>query len=82
MGIMLDMYRRPDKLVLAMEVFTPLMIRMGVNRAKGNGNPIVVIPLHKGVKKLIEVCGEGGGFIVMNGAIIEKAKSEKCQSHD
>jgi len=47
-GIILDMYRQPDKLLQAMEVITPLMIKMGVSAAKMNGNPIVFIPLHKG----------------------------------
>ncbi|MEM3579846.1 MAG: uroporphyrinogen decarboxylase family protein [Candidatus Bathyarchaeia archaeon] len=177
-GIMLDMYKRPDKLKQAMEVFTPLMIRMGASGAKANGNPIVFIPLHKGadgfisnkqfeefywptlkkvmmglidegcvpflyaeggyntrlelikndlpkgktlwgfdqsdmakakemigdvaciagnvpsallsvgtpkevekyVKKLIETCGEGGGFIVMNGAVVDKAKPENLKA--
>lgn len=177
-GIMLDMYRRPDKLHQAMEIFTPLMIKMGASAAKANGNPIVFIPLHKGadgfisnkqfeefywptlkkvimglisegcvpflyaegsynsrlelikndlprgktlwgfdqtdmakakkiigevasicgnvpssllsvgapkevkdyVKKLIEVCGEGGGFMVMNGAVIDEAKPENVKA--
>ena len=47
-GIMLDMYRQPDKLLQAMEAITPLLINMGVSAAKGFGNPIVFIPLHKG----------------------------------
>ena len=177
-GIMLDMYRRPEKLHQAMEIFTPLMIKMGASAAKANGNPIVFIPLHKGadgfisnkqfeefywptlkkvimglinegcvpflyaegsynsrlelikndlpkgktlwgfdqtdmakakkiigdvasicgnvpssllnvgtpnevkdyVKKLIEVCGEGGGFMVMNGAVIDEAKPENVKA--
>jgi len=52
-GIMLDMYRRRDKLLQAMEIFTPLMIRMGASGAKANGNPIVFIPLHKGADGFI-----------------------------
>ncbi|MDH5695068.1 MAG: uroporphyrinogen decarboxylase [Dehalococcoidia bacterium] len=47
-GIMLDMYRQPDKLLQALEAITPLMIKMGASAAKMNGNPIVFIPLHKG----------------------------------
>jgi len=47
-GIMLDMYRQPDKLLEALEVVTPLMIKMGVSMARMNGNPIVFMPLHKG----------------------------------
>ncbi len=177
-GVMLDMYKQPDKLHQAMETFTLLMIKMGASGAKANGNPIVFIPLHKGadgfisnkqfeefywptlkkvimglidegcvpflyaegsynsrleiikndlpkgktlwgfdqtdmvkakevigdvacicgnvptallavgtpkqvedyVKKLIETCGEGGGFIVMNGAVIDEAKPENVKA--
>jgi hypothetical protein len=47
-GIMLDMYRQPDKLIEAMEALTPLMIKMGVGAAQMTGHPIIFIPLHKG----------------------------------
>ena len=47
-GIMLDMYRQPEKLLRAMEVLTPLAIRMGASQAKAAGNPLVFMPLHKG----------------------------------
>jgi hypothetical protein len=47
-GIMMDMYRQPQKLQRALEQMTPIMIQMGVSTAKMNGNPIVFIPLHKG----------------------------------
>jgi len=47
-GIMLDMYRRPDKLLQAMEAITPIMISMGVGAAQQTGNPLIFIPLHKG----------------------------------
>jgi hypothetical protein len=47
-GIMLDMYRQPDKLLQALEAMAPLMIKMGASAAKMNGNPMVFIPLHKG----------------------------------
>ncbi len=47
-GIMVDMYRQPDKLLRALEVMTPLVIKMGVSAAKMNGHPITFIPLHKG----------------------------------
>jgi hypothetical protein len=47
-GIMLDMYRRPEKLLKAIEVMVPIMVKMGTSAAKANGNPIVFIPLHKG----------------------------------
>lgn len=47
-GIMLDMYRQPEKLIKAMEALVPLMIRMGVGAAQQTGHPIIFIPLHKG----------------------------------
>jgi hypothetical protein len=47
-GIMLDLYRQPDKLLEAMERLTPLMIRMGVVGARTSGRPLVFMPLHKG----------------------------------
>jgi uroporphyrinogen-III decarboxylase len=47
-GIMTDMYRQPDKLLKAMEVMTPLVIKMGVGGAKASGVPIVAVVLHKG----------------------------------
>jgi hypothetical protein len=47
-GIMLDMYRQPDKLLKAMERLAPIMIKMGVGAAKMSGQPLVFMPLHKG----------------------------------
>jgi uroporphyrinogen-III decarboxylase len=47
-GIMLDIYRRPEKLLEAMEALTPIMIGMGVGAVQQTGNPIVFMPLHKG----------------------------------
>jgi hypothetical protein len=47
-GIMLDMYRQPDKLLQAMEVITPLVIKMGIGGVKMSGVPIVAVVMHKG----------------------------------
>jgi uroporphyrinogen-III decarboxylase len=47
-GIMLDMYRQPEKLLEAMDRLTPIMIKMGVGAAQMNGHPLVFMPLHKG----------------------------------
>ena len=47
-GIMLDMYRQPDRLLEAMDRLTPIMIKMGVGAAKLNAKPLVFMPLHKG----------------------------------
>jgi hypothetical protein len=47
-GIMLDMYRQPDKLIQAMEALTPIYIQLGVDSAKQQGCPLIFMPLHKG----------------------------------
>jgi len=47
-GIMMDMFRRPEKILKAVEVFTPLAVKMGASMARQSGNPLVFIPLHKG----------------------------------
>ncbi|MDR7415610.1 MAG: uroporphyrinogen decarboxylase family protein [Armatimonadota bacterium] len=47
-GIMLDIYRRPDRLLRALERMVPLMVRMGVESAGFGAGPFVFIPLHKG----------------------------------
>ena len=48
-GVMLDMYRRPDKVIKACEHILPFMIEMAVNGYKVSGNPRVFIPIHKGL---------------------------------
>lgn len=47
-GVMLDMYRHPDKLIAACEKALPLMIRQGIGSAKASHNPRVFIALHGG----------------------------------
>lgn len=47
-GIMLDMYRQPDKLLAALDALTPIMIGMGLGAAQQTGNPVIFMPLHKG----------------------------------
>ncbi len=47
-GIMLDLYRQPDKLLKAMEVLTPIVIKIGVAGSNASGVPVVTIVLHKG----------------------------------
>jgi len=47
-GVMLDMYRHPDKLLAAMERLVPISIKMGVDGARMSGNPVVGLMLHKG----------------------------------
>ena len=47
-GIMLDLFRQPDKVLKAVDKLTPIMIRTGAASARANGCPMVFIPLHKG----------------------------------
>jgi len=49
-GIMLDMYRNPDKLLEAAEKVLPMMIESGISLATRAGVPRVFIPLHKGAE--------------------------------
>jgi len=48
-GIMLDLYRHPDKLIKAMERLVPIQIRMGTGASKRMGKPVVMLMLHKGL---------------------------------
>jgi uroporphyrinogen-III decarboxylase len=47
-GIMMDMFRRPEKLLEAMERVTPIIIDRSVAAADASGSPVVIITLHKG----------------------------------
>jgi uroporphyrinogen-III decarboxylase len=48
MPLMMDLYRRPEKVLAAMNRLIPLMIGTGLGGALANNNPLVFIPLHKG----------------------------------
>ena len=52
-GIMLDMYRQPDKLLKAMEVMTRLELTMAMGSVKASGVPIVPIVMHKGADSFL-----------------------------
>lgn len=47
-GTMMDMYRQPDKLKAAIDMFTPFAIQSAVGAAQMSGNPRIFIPLHRG----------------------------------
>lgn len=47
-GIMMDMYRQPEKLKEAMERITPLTIDSAVATANTSGVPLITMVLHKG----------------------------------
>lgn len=46
--IMLDMYKRPEKLLEAMERITPIVIKEAVEAADVSNCPVIFMPLHKG----------------------------------
>ena len=47
-GIMMDMYRQPDKILEAMEKLTPITIDAAVASADATECPVIMMPLHKG----------------------------------
>jgi hypothetical protein len=47
-GIIMDMYRQPDKLIEAMEKITPLAIKTAVDSVNSSEGVVITIPLHKG----------------------------------
>jgi len=47
-GIVMDMFRQPEKLLEALERITPLTIRSAVNAIDASGGRVVFMPLHKG----------------------------------
>jgi uroporphyrinogen-III decarboxylase len=52
-GIMLDMRRRPDKVLAALDRLVPIMVDMGVHTSRFGGSPFIFIPLHKGADGFI-----------------------------
>lgn len=47
-GMILDMFRNPDKILKTIERITPLQIKGAVEAVNASGNPLVFMPLHKG----------------------------------
>ncbi|MCP4752088.1 MAG: hypothetical protein GY866_14425 [Proteobacteria bacterium] len=47
-GIMLDMFRMPDKLLATIDLFVNMSLTIGIMGAQSTGNPRVFIPLHRG----------------------------------
>jgi hypothetical protein len=48
-GIMLDMYRIPDRLLEAMDKMTPFILEGAIPAARMTGIPFIFMPLHKGL---------------------------------
>jgi hypothetical protein len=49
-GIIMDMYRQPQKIHEAMERLVPIVVQEAVNTADLSLSPVVMMPLHKGDK--------------------------------
>lgn len=47
-GILMDMYKRPEKLVEAAERLVPLLVEEAIRLADLSGCPVIFMPLHKG----------------------------------
>ncbi len=47
-GMIMDMFRRKDMIIKAMERVTPLQVKGGVGDVNISNNPLVFMPLHKG----------------------------------
>jgi hypothetical protein len=49
-GVMLDMFRRPEKLEAAAEKMLPMALEAGIRGARMSGNPRVFVAIHGGVE--------------------------------
>lgn len=47
-GVLLDMFRQPDKLLAAIDAITPIVIKHGIDSCNAAGGVMVHFPLHKG----------------------------------
>jgi uroporphyrinogen-III decarboxylase len=47
-GVILDMYRQPEKLIAAIEMVTPAVIQQAIDAVNASGGIMVTFPLHKG----------------------------------
>jgi hypothetical protein len=47
-GIMIDRFRRPEKILEASERLVPVVVEWGVRQAQGTASPAIVFVLHKG----------------------------------
>ncbi len=52
-GIVMDMYRQPDKIKEAMERLVPIIVKGAVRGVNASLSPVVSMPLHKGDKSFM-----------------------------
>jgi len=53
--IMMDMFKRPDKVHEAMERLVPIVVKSAIDSVNASGVPIVLMPLHKGADAFMSV---------------------------
>ncbi len=54
-GVMVDMYRQPDKLIAACEKVLPIILERAIAAAKRSGNPRIFIVLHNGADSFMSL---------------------------
>ncbi len=54
-GALMDLYRRPDKVLAACEALIPSSVHMGVGGGAPGGPPFVFMPLHKGANAFMSI---------------------------
>jgi hypothetical protein len=47
-AMMMDIFRRPETVLKAIDRLTPLLVKWGLSGPEVSGNPVVFMPLHKG----------------------------------
>jgi uroporphyrinogen-III decarboxylase len=52
-GIVMDMFRQPDKVIEAMERLVPIIVKGAVRMANDSLSPVIMMPLHKGDKSFM-----------------------------
>jgi len=52
-GMVMDMYRQPEKVHEAMERLVPIIVKGAVRGAEASLSPVIIMPLHKGEKSFM-----------------------------
>ena len=76
-GTMTDMYRRPEKILAALDKLLPIMLNLGL-AAKSRGVPRVFIPLHKGLDGFMSLAQFKKFFWPTLKQLIERLIAEGC----
>jgi hypothetical protein len=54
-GVMMDMFKRPQKVQEAMERIAPIHIKAAINAVANAAAPIIIMPLHKGADSFMSI---------------------------